>query len=308
MFSPARRADARAQRARRAELQAPRLREPAQRHRQRVADAASEAKAFCPPLNISPDCATRSSAPPCSAAAARPPRRGRLGLCPRRRRHGRRHHPELRGDRLPARTRTARVAGVETTRGDHRAPTVGVVTAGHTSVVMAHGGRAHADRELPAAGAGLRAGQAGLPLRGDVERGARLHQPVRQGRARHRRRHRPVRLLLASGRPSHHRRTRWTRICELFPQFSRMRMMRSWGGIVDVTPDRSPIIGKTPVDGPLRQLRLGHRRLQGDAGLRPRLRPHDRERASRTRSTRRSRSTASAPAAHRRSGAAAVAH
>jgi sarcosine oxidase subunit beta len=36
-------------------------------------------------------------------------------------------------------------------------------------------------------------------------------------------------------------------ICELFPQFTRMRMLRSWGGIVDVTPDRSPIIGKTPV-------------------------------------------------------------
>ena len=38
-------------------------------------------------------------------------------------------------------------------------------------------------------------------------------------------------------------------ICELFPQFSRMRMLRNWGGIVDVTPDRSPIIGKTPISG-----------------------------------------------------------
>jgi sarcosine oxidase subunit beta len=38
-------------------------------------------------------------------------------------------------------------------------------------------------------------------------------------------------------------------ICELLPQFSRLRMMRSWGGIVDVTPDRSPIIGRTPVPG-----------------------------------------------------------
>jgi sarcosine oxidase subunit beta len=36
-------------------------------------------------------------------------------------------------------------------------------------------------------------------------------------------------------------------ILELFPMFSRMRMLRSWGGIVDVTPDRSPIIGKTPI-------------------------------------------------------------
>src|SRR6202522_3957269 len=36
-------------------------------------------------------------------------------------------------------------------------------------------------------------------------------------------------------------------ICELFPQFRRMRMLRNWGGLVDVTPDRSPIIAKTPV-------------------------------------------------------------
>ncbi len=38
-------------------------------------------------------------------------------------------------------------------------------------------------------------------------------------------------------------------ICEIFPIFKRMRMLRNWGGIVDVTPDRSPILGKTPVKG-----------------------------------------------------------
>jgi len=38
-------------------------------------------------------------------------------------------------------------------------------------------------------------------------------------------------------------------IVEIFPIFNRMRMLRKWGGIVDVTPDRSPIIGKTPVPG-----------------------------------------------------------
>jgi hypothetical protein len=35
----------------------------------------------------------------------------------------------------------------------------------------------------------------------------------------------------------------------VFPIFSRMRMLRKWGGTVDVTPDRSPIIAKTPVPG-----------------------------------------------------------
>ena len=38
-------------------------------------------------------------------------------------------------------------------------------------------------------------------------------------------------------------------ICELFPCFRRLRMLRNWGGIVDVTPDRSPVIGMTPVPG-----------------------------------------------------------
>ena len=38
-------------------------------------------------------------------------------------------------------------------------------------------------------------------------------------------------------------------ICEIFPIYRRMRMLRTWGGIVDVTPDRSPILGKTPVPG-----------------------------------------------------------
>jgi sarcosine oxidase subunit beta len=36
---------------------------------------------------------------------------------------------------------------------------------------------------------------------------------------------------------------------ELFPIFSRLRMMRTWGGIVDVCPDASPIIGRLPVEG-----------------------------------------------------------
>jgi sarcosine oxidase, subunit beta len=36
---------------------------------------------------------------------------------------------------------------------------------------------------------------------------------------------------------------------ELFPIFARLKMLRSWAGIVDVCPDASPIIGKLPVQG-----------------------------------------------------------
>jgi sarcosine oxidase subunit beta len=35
---------------------------------------------------------------------------------------------------------------------------------------------------------------------------------------------------------------------ELFPIFARAHVLRTWGGIVDVTPDASPVIGPTPVD------------------------------------------------------------
>ncbi len=37
--------------------------------------------------------------------------------------------------------------------------------------------------------------------------------------------------------------------CELFPVLSRLKLMRTWGGIMDMSMDGSPIIGKTPVDG-----------------------------------------------------------
>jgi sarcosine oxidase subunit beta len=36
---------------------------------------------------------------------------------------------------------------------------------------------------------------------------------------------------------------------ELFPIFSRLKMLRSWAGIVDVSPDASPIISKLPIAG-----------------------------------------------------------
>ena len=35
---------------------------------------------------------------------------------------------------------------------------------------------------------------------------------------------------------------------ELFPIFGRAHLLRTWGGIVDVSPDASPIIGATPVE------------------------------------------------------------
>jgi sarcosine oxidase subunit beta len=38
-------------------------------------------------------------------------------------------------------------------------------------------------------------------------------------------------------------------LIETFPMISRLKMLRQWGGIVDMTGDRSPIISKTPLGG-----------------------------------------------------------
>jgi len=38
-------------------------------------------------------------------------------------------------------------------------------------------------------------------------------------------------------------------VLQLFPSFSRLRLMRQWAGMVDVTPDTTPIMGLTPVEG-----------------------------------------------------------
>jgi sarcosine oxidase subunit beta len=39
-----------------------------------------------------------------------------------------------------------------------------------------------------------------------------------------------------------------TALVELFPAYGRLRLLRQWGGIVDISPDTSPILGKSPID------------------------------------------------------------
>ena len=38
-------------------------------------------------------------------------------------------------------------------------------------------------------------------------------------------------------------------LIETFPMISRLKMLRQWGGIVDMTGDRSPILSRTPLEG-----------------------------------------------------------
>ncbi len=65
---------------------------------------------------------------------------------------------------------------------------------------------------------------------------------------------------------------------ELFPQLERARMLRSWAGLCDLSPDYSPILGETEVEGFPRLDRLGNLRLQGRADRRQDARRADRHR------------------------------
>ena len=79
----------------------------------------------------------------------------------------------------------------------------------------------------------------------------------------------------------------------LFPSFGRLKLMRTWGGIMDMTMDGSPIIGKLPVKG----LYMTGGWCYGGFKATPASgwlhRAHDRARRAASRSTPRSRSSAS---------------
>ncbi|HEY2675747.1 MAG TPA: sarcosine oxidase subunit beta family protein [Steroidobacteraceae bacterium] len=140
------------------------------------------------------------------------------------------------------------IEGVETTRGPIKSGKVGVSAAGHTSVVMAM--------------AGVRVPLESFPLQALVSEPIKpifpcvvmsntIHAYISQSDKGE--------LVIGAGTDAYISYTQrgalhinmhtLDAICELFPEFRRMRMLRNWGGIVDVTPDRSPIIGKTPVPG-----------------------------------------------------------
>ena len=141
-----------------------------------------------------------------------------------------------------------RVAGVETTRGYIRARKVGLVAAGHSSVLASM-----ADVRLPIESHPLQAlvSEPMKPVLDTVIMSNAVHGYISQSDKGE--------LVIGAGIDS------WNgygqrgsfrtvegclaAIVELFPIFSRVRMLRQWAGIVDTTPDACPIIGETPVRG-----------------------------------------------------------
>ncbi len=140
------------------------------------------------------------------------------------------------------------VTGVETARGTINAKRVGVVAAGHTSVLMEMAGV-----QMPLESYPLQAlvSEPVKPVFPCVVMSNAVHAYISQSDKGE--------LVIGAGTDSylsysqtgsmHILQHTLDAIIELFPMFNRMKMLRTWGGIVDVTPDRSPILSKTPVPG-----------------------------------------------------------
>jgi sarcosine oxidase subunit beta len=145
------------------------------------------------------------------------------------------------------RVRGGKVEGVETTRGPVKCEKLAVVAAGHSSVIAKMAGF-----RLPIESFPLQAlvSEPVKPCVNTVIMSNAVHGYISQSDKGE--------LVIGAGtdqfisysqRGSFHVIEHTLQaIVELFPAFSRMRMLRQWGGIVDVTPDRSPIIGSTPVE------------------------------------------------------------
>jgi len=141
-----------------------------------------------------------------------------------------------------------RVVGVETTRGKIGAKKVGIAVAGHTSQLAAMVGL-----RLPIESHVLQAmvSEPIKPILDTVVTSGATHMYISQsdkgelvmggdldGYNSFAQRGNPptIEHVVAS-------------VLALFPAFSRLRLMRTWGGIMDMTMDGSPIICKTPIEG-----------------------------------------------------------
>jgi sarcosine oxidase subunit beta len=142
----------------------------------------------------------------------------------------------------------SRVVGVETNRGRINAGVVGLAASGHSSVLAEKAGF-----RVPVQSHPLQALVSELyePVHPTVVMSNHVHVYVSQAHKGE--------LVMGAGvdnyngygqRGSFHViEHQMAAALELFPIFARAHLLRTWAGTVDVSPDASPIIGATPVDG-----------------------------------------------------------
>ncbi len=145
-------------------------------------------------------------------------------------------------------TEAGRIVGVETSRGTIRADRVGLAVAGHSGTLAARAGF-----RLPITSYALQAfvSEPVKPILDEVVLSPATGVYVSQSDKGE--------LVLGGGldlHPSYSQRGNLptaenvlSGLVGMFPCFANLRLMRSWGGIVDVVVDSSPIIGPAPAPG-----------------------------------------------------------
>jgi len=144
-------------------------------------------------------------------------------------------------------TAGGRVTGVRTTKDTIGAGKVALCAAGHTSVLAAMVGL-----DLPLQSHPLQALVSELlePVHPTVVMSNAVHVYVSQAHKGE--------LVMGAGIDAYNSygqrgafhviERQMAAALELFPVFARAHLLRTWAGIVDTTPDASPIVGLTPVD------------------------------------------------------------
>ena len=140
------------------------------------------------------------------------------------------------------------IVGVETSRGFIKSSKVGCVTAGNSGVMAAM-----ADLRLPIESRPLQAlvSEPIKPVIDVVVMSNAVHMYISQSDKGE--------LVFGAGTDAYNsyaQRGSLTVVegllaaaVELYPIVSRLKVLRTWGGIVDTCPDASPIISKTPIKG-----------------------------------------------------------
>ena len=146
------------------------------------------------------------------------------------------------------RTKNGTIEGVETSKGFLRANKIGVVASGHTGVLAESAGI-----RLPLQSKPLQAlvSEPIKPIIDTVVMSSAVHAYVSQSDKGE--------LVIGAGTDSYNSFTQRggfniiedtiRAMVELYPVFGKMKMLRQWGGIVDICPDASPIISKCDIEG-----------------------------------------------------------
>jgi len=146
------------------------------------------------------------------------------------------------------RTKNGTIEGVETSKGFLRANKVGIVASGHTGVLAESAGI-----RLPLQSKPLQAlvSEPIKPIIDTVVMSSAVHAYVSQSDKGE--------LVIGAGTDSYNSFTQRggfnivedtiRAMVELYPVFGKMKMLRQWGGIVDICPDASPIISKCDIEG-----------------------------------------------------------